>query len=74
MKKDEEEEFLKKHFKAGEYAVVTVMVRLNEMDNFLTFMQGAGKAGLNLAMIPRVKAELEFEADGSKTDKQQPNS
>lgn len=58
-----EKKFLETHFKAGEYAVVTVMVKNSEFDRF---MDALGNANLNLAIIPSVKPEIEFMKDGEK--------
>ena len=52
------EEFFRKNFPAGEYAVVSVMVRLDEMEKFVEAMK---KSGLNLAIMPKVQNELNFQ-------------
>lgn len=55
---DAEKKFLEKNFKAGEYAVVQIMVRLEDLDKFVAHQK---KSGLNLCVIPSAKQKMEFE-------------
>lgn len=52
-----EEKFLKETFPAGEYSVLTIMVRNDELTPFIEHMK---KSGLRLAMFEGVKANLDF--------------
>ena len=54
---DKQKKFLEKYFPAGEYSVVSVMVRHDELTKFLDHMK---KANCNLCIMPEVKAELDF--------------
>ncbi len=54
---DDEKKFLEKNFPAGEYSVVSIMVRHDELTKFLEYMK---KASLNLCIMPNVKAGLDF--------------
>jgi hypothetical protein len=50
-------EFMDKWFKGGEYAVLSVMVNLKELPAFMEYLQ---KSNLHLAMIPNVRAGIDF--------------
>ena len=63
----EEQAFLEKNFKAGEYAVVQIMVRLEDLDKFVAHQK---KSGLNLCVMPTAKKKMDFElvtGDGKPT-------
>lgn len=51
---DSEEKFLKENFKAGEFATLTIMVRLDDMDKFIEHLR---KANLNLAICLTLRLE-----------------
>ena len=57
---EQEKEFLEKNFKAGEYVVVQIMVRLDDLDKFIAHQK---KSGLNLCVIPSAKSKMEFESN-----------
>ncbi len=59
----EEEAFLKKNFPAGEYGVVSIMVRNDEMKRFMEVLK---KANLNLAVMPGVQPKVDFATDDIK--------
>lgn len=59
--------FLEKNFPAGEYSVVQIMVRHDELTRFLEHMK---KASCNLCIMPKVKAELDFVNPDTKGTKQ----
>lgn len=59
---DEEKAFMDKHFKAGEYSVLTIMVNNKELGRLMEILKGAN---LNLAMLPGVNAKIDF-ADETK--------
>lgn len=59
---EQEKEFLEKNFKAGEYAVVQIMVRLDDLDKFIAHQK---KSGLNLCVIPSTKAKIDFEINNT---------
>lgn len=56
----EEEAFLNKHFKAGEYSIVSLMVPHNQMGAFVEYLQ---KSNLNLVIMPGIRPQLEFVGD-----------
>jgi hypothetical protein len=61
----EEKEFMEKHFKAGEYTMLTIMVNNNELSKLMEYL----KAGnLNMAILPTVKAGLDFASDDKGTE------
>lgn len=53
----QEESFLKKNFPAGEYSVISIMVRHDELTKFTDILK---KAALNLAIMPGVKPKIDF--------------
>jgi tryptophan synthase alpha subunit len=53
----EEEEFLNKHFKKGEYTVMSVMVPLKEIKKFLEVLQ---EGGINCVALPNISNDMEM--------------
>ena len=53
----EQQEFLEKHFKAGEYSVVTVLVKNEELTKFMDTLKNAN---LTIAALPGVAAGIDF--------------
>ena len=51
----EEQEFLEKNFKAGEYSTVTIMVKNDEL-----MVAALKAANLTVAIIPGVDARMQF--------------
>lgn len=54
---DEQKKFLEKNFPAGEYSLVQIMVRHDELTRFIDHMK---KSRCNLCMMPHVKAGFDF--------------
>jgi hypothetical protein len=54
---DNEKKFLDKHFKAGEYGILTIMVPNNEMERLISVLQ---KENLNLVIMPSTKPMVDF--------------
>lgn len=52
-----QKKFLEKNFPAGEYSVVSIMVRNDDLDKFIEHLK---KSNLNLAVIPGVQAKMDF--------------
>lgn len=59
----EEQEFLEKNFKAGEYSAVTIMVKNDQLTRLLDVLRNAN---MTLAIIPSAQAGIDF-ADPKKT-------
>jgi hypothetical protein len=59
MSNNDERDFLEKNFKAGEYASMTVMVKIEDIDEFIETLRNAN---LTLAIIPSVQASLDFDS------------
>lgn len=58
-----EERFLAENFKAGEYSMLTILVKNTDLARFVDHMKAAN---LTLAIMPRAQAGIDF-ADPSKT-------
>lgn len=54
----EEQEFLAKNFKAGEYSQVTVLVKNGDLDKMIAALTNAN---LTLAIMPSARAGIEFD-------------
>jgi len=54
------EKKLLESFKAGEYAQITILVKLKDMDKFLAHMK---QAKMDLAIMPRAKVEMDFHSN-----------
>lgn len=48
------------HFKAGEYATLTIMVNLKNLDQFIEYLRDSK---MPLVIMPDIAAELEYESD-----------
>lgn len=59
MNKDEKA-FLDKHFKAGEYSVLTLMIRNDDLTKVLNHLK---TSGANIVAIPSAKSKLDFEME-----------
>lgn len=57
---EDEKKFLEKNFKAGEYGILQIMVRNEDIGKLLSILKSAG---LNLAIIPSAQAKMDFAAD-----------
>lgn len=53
----EEQEFLEKNFKAGEYSTVTIMVKNDELMKMVAALKAAN---LTVAILPGVDARMQF--------------
>jgi len=53
---DKETKFLES-FKPGEYAQLTLLVKLKDMTKFIDHMK---KAGVDMAILPNVQANIDF--------------
>ena len=53
----EQEKFMKENFKAGEYSVLTIMVKNDELETLIEVLK---VTGLNLAIIPQVQSMIDF--------------
>ena len=58
--KPEEKEFLEKNFKAGEYAMLQIMVRFEDIQKLIQVLK---TSNLNLAVLPTAKAKTDFFTD-----------
>ena len=64
---DSEQKFLEKHFKAGEYVTLTILVKNAEFTRLMDILKGAN---LNLAILPQTQAKIDF-ADDTKRGTEQ---
>ena len=62
---DSEKKFLDKHFKAGEYAALTILVNNKELSKLVDLLKNSG---LHLAIMPSVKAKMAFADDSEGTE------
>jgi len=53
-------EFLDKHFKAGEYSTLTIMVNNSQLNRLIEHLR---ESGLNLAVMPHVQHAIDFQDD-----------
>ena len=58
--------FLEKHFKSGQYATVTILVKNCNLKDFLDHLQ---KANLNLAVMPHIHGMTGFTKKGNNDGK-----
>ena len=65
--KKEEQEFLEKYFKAGDYSILTLMVTNDEIAKLMDLLKNSG---LKLVMMPGVDARVAF-ADSTQTGTEQ---
>ena len=63
---EKQKEFLEKNFPAGEYSVLTILVRNDELTRFMEHLK---KANCNLAVMPNVKADIDFASTDDKDTK-----
>lgn len=54
----EEKEFLEKNFKAGEFTVITLLVKNKDMTKMMEALKGAN---ITMAALPRAAAGMAFE-------------
>jgi len=57
--KDKDKKLLES-FKAGEYAQMTILVKLKDMDAFIEHMKGAN---LDMVILPQVRAKINFQSN-----------
>lgn len=57
---DEEKKFLEKHFKAGEYGILQILVRTEDINKLISILK---TANLNLAIMPSTQAKIDFASD-----------
>jgi hypothetical protein len=57
---DKTKKMLEDNFKDGEYAQLTLLVRLDELQGLIEHLK---LANLNLAMLPHVKEAIDFQLD-----------
>jgi len=57
---EEEENFIKKNFKEGEYSVLTIMVTNEQI---LQLVDTLKDANLNLVILPSTKTKIDFETE-----------
>ena len=63
MDSDNLKKFLEENFKAGEFAKVTLLVRLEDMSKFLDLLKSSN---LNMVVMPGVQSKIDFESDDNK--------
>lgn len=63
----EEEAFMEKHFKAGKYCVMQIMIPLDEVNAMLEALK---KSNCNLVALPNLKNELTLLGMNEEGDKQ----